>query len=121
MMKVSDREVTFSSCSGIGAAWPGPPAGAGRDSCTMVRALPDPGRAAAAGRGPPDGKRSESMTRGRPAILIDARVNGMPGAHGIARSVMKLAAHLEPADDGLAVKVLVNPARPQTFPLSDLP
>jgi len=61
------------------------------------------------------------MTRGRQAILIDARVNGMAGAHGIARSVMKLAAHLEPADDGLAVKVLVNPARPQTFPLSDLP
>jgi len=60
------------------------------------------------------------MARHRPAMLVDARVNSFPGAHGIARSVMKLVAHFEPADD-LALKVLVNPAEPQLFPLSELP
>jgi hypothetical protein len=35
---------------------------------------------------------------GKRSILIDARVNGFPGAHGLARSVMKLTAHMsEPA------------------------
>lgn len=57
----------------------------------------------------------------RRSILIDARVNGLPGAHGIARSVMKLATHMEEADDGLAVRVLVNSDRAQLFPLSQLP
>lgn len=61
------------------------------------------------------------MARDRPAILVDARVNGFPGAHGIARSVMKIVAHFERGDDDLALKVLVNPDRPQIFPLSELP
>ncbi len=55
------------------------------------------------------------------SILIDARVNGLPGAHGIARSVMMLAAHMEQAGDGLALRVLINPGREQLFPLSQLP
>jgi glycosyltransferase involved in cell wall biosynthesis len=61
------------------------------------------------------------MASGRRSILIDARVNGLPGAHGIARSVMKLAAHMGPGDDGLILQVLVNPSRTQLFPLSELP
>ncbi len=61
------------------------------------------------------------MPRGRPTILVDARVNAMAGAHGIARSVMKLTAHLARADDDMTVRVLVNGGRPQIFPLSDLP
>lgn len=61
------------------------------------------------------------MASGRRSILIDARVNGLAGAHGIARSVMKLTAHMRPADDGLALRVLVNTCRPQLFPLSELP
>ncbi len=61
------------------------------------------------------------MRRARRTILVDARVNGLAGAHGIARSVMKLAAHIEQADDDLALRVLVNPGRPQIFPLSELP
>ena len=61
------------------------------------------------------------MAGGRRSILIDARVNGLPGAHGIARSVLKLAAHMSQADDGLALRVLVNPDRTQLFPLSELP
>jgi glycosyltransferase involved in cell wall biosynthesis len=61
------------------------------------------------------------MASGRRSILIDARVNGLPGAHGIARSVMKLAAHMAPGDDGLILQVLVNPSRTQLFPLSELP
>ncbi len=61
------------------------------------------------------------MASGRRSILIDARVNGLPGAHGIARSVMKLAAHMPQGDDGLILRVLVNPGRAQLFPLSELP
>jgi glycosyltransferase involved in cell wall biosynthesis len=61
------------------------------------------------------------MAGGGRSILIDARVNGLPGAHGIARSVMKLAAHMKQADDGLALQVLINPDRAQLFPLSELP
>jgi glycosyltransferase involved in cell wall biosynthesis len=61
------------------------------------------------------------MPRGRPTILIDARVNAMAGAHGIARAVMKLAAHLARHDDDLTVRVLMNTGRPQIFPLSELP
>jgi glycosyltransferase involved in cell wall biosynthesis len=61
------------------------------------------------------------MAGGGRSILIDARVNGLPGAHGIARSVMKLAAHMAPADDDLALRVLVNPDRAQLSPLSELP
>lgn len=61
------------------------------------------------------------MAGGRRSILIDARVNGLPGAHGLARSVMKLAAHMGQADDGLALRVLVSPGRTQLFPLSELP
>jgi glycosyltransferase involved in cell wall biosynthesis len=54
-------------------------------------------------------------------VLVDARVNGMPGAHGLARSVLKLTAHLPHTDADLAVQVLVNPRREQLFPLSELP
>jgi glycosyltransferase involved in cell wall biosynthesis len=61
------------------------------------------------------------MAGGRRAILIDARVNGFPGAHGLARSVMKLVAHMSEPADGLALRVLVNPRQPQLFPLSELP
>jgi glycosyltransferase involved in cell wall biosynthesis len=61
------------------------------------------------------------MATGRRSILIDARVNGLAGAHGIARSVMKLTGHMRAADDGLALRVLVNTCRPQIFPLSELP
>jgi glycosyltransferase involved in cell wall biosynthesis len=61
------------------------------------------------------------MAGGRGSILIDARVNGFPGAHGLARSVMKLVAHMSEPADGLALRVLVNPGRPQIFPLSELP
>src|SRR5271165_529180 len=58
---------------------------------------------------------------GRRSILIDARVNGFPGAHGLARSVMKLTAHMNEPADGLALRVLVNPRRAQLFPLAELP
>lgn len=66
------------------------------------------------------------MARGAPSIMIDARVNSLAGAHGIARSVMTLIAHLErPGGDlaggDMAVKVLINPDRPQIFPLSQIP
>ncbi|MGD0608615.1 MAG: glycosyltransferase family 1 protein [Streptosporangiaceae bacterium] len=61
------------------------------------------------------------MAGGRRSILIDARVNGFHGAHGLARSVMKLVAHMSEPADGLALRVLVNPGQPQIFPLSELP
>jgi len=61
------------------------------------------------------------MAGGRRSILIDARVNALPGAHGLARSVMKLVAHMREPDDGLALRVLVNPRHEQIFPLSELP
>ena len=61
------------------------------------------------------------MAGGGRSILIDARVNGLPGAHGIARSVIKLAAHMKQGDDGLALQVLINPNRAQLFPLAELP
>ena len=61
------------------------------------------------------------MGGGPRSIVIDARVNGFPRAHGIARSVMQLIRHMPQADDGLALRVLVNPGRPQLFPLSELP
>jgi len=55
------------------------------------------------------------------SILVDARVNGLPGAHGIARSVMKLLAHMPPPEPGLTLRVLVNAGRQQLFPLSEIP
>jgi glycosyltransferase involved in cell wall biosynthesis len=58
---------------------------------------------------------------GKRSILIDARVNGFPGAHGLARSVMKLTAHMSEPADGLALRVLVNPRHGQLFPLAELP
>jgi glycosyltransferase involved in cell wall biosynthesis len=61
------------------------------------------------------------MVGGRRSILIDARVNALPGAHGLARSVMKLVAHMREPEDGLALRVLVNPGEEQIFPLSELP
>ena len=61
------------------------------------------------------------MARGRRSILIDARVNGFPGARGLARSVVQLTAHMSEPDDGLALRVLVNPRQAQIFPLSGLP
>jgi glycosyltransferase involved in cell wall biosynthesis len=54
-------------------------------------------------------------------MLIDARVNAFPGAHGIARSVMKLVAHMSEPADGLALRILVNDRREQIFSLSELP
>ena len=54
----------------------------------------------------------------RRAILIDGRVNGLPGAHGLARSLTGLAAHLDQGDAGLPVRVLVNTGREQLFPLA---
>ncbi len=61
------------------------------------------------------------MASGGRSILIDARVNGFPGAHGLARSVMKLVAHMSEPAGGLALRVLVNPRSAQIFPLSELP
>jgi glycosyltransferase involved in cell wall biosynthesis len=61
------------------------------------------------------------MAGGRGSILIDARVNALPGGHGLARSVMKLVAHMREPEEGLALRVLVNPREEQTFPLSGLP
>ncbi len=61
------------------------------------------------------------MATTRGSIVIDARVNALRGAHGIARSVMKLTAHLGQAGDGLDLRVLVNAGRPQLFPLSEIP
>ncbi len=61
------------------------------------------------------------MAGARRSIVIDARVNGFPGAHGLARSVMKLAAHMSEPAGGLALRVLVNPREEQLFPLAELP
>jgi len=61
------------------------------------------------------------MAGNRGSILIDARVNALPGAHGLARSVMKLVAQMPEPGDGLALRVLVNPRGEQIFPLSELP
>ena len=56
-----------------------------------------------------------------PLLLIDARVNAMPGAHGLARSVVQLAAHAAAADgDGARMAALVCPGRPQLFSLDRL-
>jgi glycosyltransferase involved in cell wall biosynthesis len=56
-----------------------------------------------------------------PLLLIDARVNAMPGAHGLARSVVQLAAHAAAADgDGAQVAALVRAGRPQLFSLDCL-
>lgn len=60
------------------------------------------------------------VTRRR-SILIDARVNGVPGAHGLARSVLGLAGHLSAPEDGLTLRVLVNSRRAQLFTLESLP
>ena len=46
------------------------------------------------------------MAADRRSILIDARVNALPGAHGLARSVMQLVAHMDEPEDGLALRVL---------------
>jgi glycosyltransferase involved in cell wall biosynthesis len=61
------------------------------------------------------------MGRSGRAILIDARVNAVAGGHGLARSVMELTAHMSEPEDGLALRVLVNSGRSQTFPLEELP
>lgn len=61
------------------------------------------------------------MAGARRSIVIDARVNGFPGAHGLARSVMNLVAHMREPDGGLTLRVLVNPREEQLFPLSGLP
>lgn len=56
-----------------------------------------------------------------PLLLIDARVNTVPGAHGLARSVVQLAAHAAAADgDGARVAALVRTGRPQLFSLESL-
>ncbi|MGO8886031.1 MAG: glycosyltransferase family 4 protein [Streptosporangiaceae bacterium] len=59
------------------------------------------------------------MSSGR-SILVDARLNGRPGAHGLARSVLKLAEHMPAGPDGLALRILVDSSRPQLFPLAGL-
>ncbi|HEY1823774.1 MAG TPA: glycosyltransferase family 1 protein [Trebonia sp.] len=61
------------------------------------------------------------MAGRRRSILIDARVNGVPGAHGLARSVLGLASQLSEPDDGSALRVLVNAHRKQLFSLDCLP
>ncbi len=61
------------------------------------------------------------MAGGHRSILVDARVNALPGAHGLARSVMKLVGHMSEPDGGLTLRVLVNPRQQQIFPLSELP
>jgi glycosyltransferase involved in cell wall biosynthesis len=61
------------------------------------------------------------MASGRRSILVDARVNALPGAHGLARATMKLTSHLGKADHGLDLRVLINPRRDQLFPLSEIP
>ena len=61
------------------------------------------------------------MAGSRRSIVIDARVNGFPGAHGLARTVMKLLAHMGEPPEGLALRVLVNPRQAQLFPMSELP
>jgi glycosyltransferase involved in cell wall biosynthesis len=58
------------------------------------------------------------MTSARRSILIDARVNGKPGGHGLARSVLKLTEHMGPSRDGLVLRILVNRSVPQLFPLA---
>jgi glycosyltransferase involved in cell wall biosynthesis len=60
------------------------------------------------------------MATGQRSILVDARLNGIPGAHGLARSVMKLAEHMGRSRPGLALRILVNPSRTQLFPLAGL-
>jgi glycosyltransferase involved in cell wall biosynthesis len=57
----------------------------------------------------------------RRSILIDARINGIPGGHGLARSVLGLASQLSEPDDGSTLRVLVNAHRKQLFPLDCLP
>lgn len=57
----------------------------------------------------------------RRSILIDARVNGVPGGHGLARSVLGLSSQLSEPDDGLALRILVNTHRRQLFSLDSLP
>jgi glycosyltransferase involved in cell wall biosynthesis len=61
------------------------------------------------------------MISGGRSIVIDARVNGFPGAHGLARSVMKLAGAMAPGDDGLALRILLNNRPDQLFPPAELP
>jgi hypothetical protein len=41
---------------------------------------------------------------GHRTILIDAWVNALPGAQGLARSVMKLVGHMSEPDDGLTLR-----------------
>ncbi|MBO0825934.1 MAG: glycosyltransferase family 4 protein [Actinobacteria bacterium] len=59
-------------------------------------------------------------------LLVDARVNAMPGAFGLARSVVQLAEHAAAnqgdadLDDAARVKVLVCTGRPQLLPLDGL-
>jgi glycosyltransferase involved in cell wall biosynthesis len=60
------------------------------------------------------------MEGDRRSVLIDARVNGLPGAYGLARSAMRLAEHLDGLPADLAVRALVNPAREQLFSLATL-
>jgi glycosyltransferase involved in cell wall biosynthesis len=56
----------------------------------------------------------------RRSILIDARVNAVPGGQGLARWTLKLIEHMAPLQNGLALRVLVNRSRPQLFPLADV-
>jgi glycosyltransferase involved in cell wall biosynthesis len=60
------------------------------------------------------------MAGGRRSILIDARVNALPGAHGLARSVMKLVAHMREPDDGLALRRAAVMTAPSQASLADI-
>jgi glycosyltransferase involved in cell wall biosynthesis len=55
------------------------------------------------------------------SFVIDARVNGIPGGHGLARSVLGLASQLSEPGEHSTLRVLVNARRRQLFPLDALP
>lgn len=55
------------------------------------------------------------MVSARRSILIDARVNGRPGARGLARSVLNLTEHMGPSRDGLALRSWSTGPPPSCF------
>jgi glycosyltransferase involved in cell wall biosynthesis len=63
------------------------------------------------------GRTGDRATGQRRSILIDARVNAVPGGHGLARWTITMIEHMGPLPDGLTLRVLVNRCLPQLFPL----
>jgi glycosyltransferase involved in cell wall biosynthesis len=61
---------------------------------------------------------AEKALTDRRSILIDARVNAVPGGQGLSRCTLKMIEHMGPLPDGLALRVLVNRSLPQLFPLA---